>query len=146
MGKTVTVPAESGGGRWRLTAFPTQFTNEATGQTFSGTIIVGVDVSSVYRTVDGLALIDLILLAAAHDLDAVDLNRHAMTAVGRQAVKARSHGADAAIGSKPAQLREREVGPGVLRACVYAIDRDVRDAQIVIDSGVARIDREELRR
>ena len=63
VGKTVTVPAESGGGRWRLTAFPTQFTNEATGQTFSGTIIVGVDVSSVYRTVDGLALIDLILSA-----------------------------------------------------------------------------------
>jgi len=63
VGKTVTVPAESGGGRWRLTAFPTQFTNETTGQTFSGTIIVGVDVSSVYRTVDGLALIDLILSA-----------------------------------------------------------------------------------
>ena len=63
VGKTVTVPAESGGGHWLLTAFPTQFTNEATGQTFNGTIIVGVDVSSIYRTVDGLALIDLILSA-----------------------------------------------------------------------------------
>jgi two-component system OmpR family sensor kinase len=61
VGKTVTVPAQSGGGHWRLTAFLTQFTNEATGQTFSGTIIVGVDVSSVYRTLDGLALIDLIV-------------------------------------------------------------------------------------
>ena len=61
VGKTVTVPAESGGGHWRLTAFPTQFTNDATGQTFNGTIIVGFDVSSVYRTLDGLALIDLIV-------------------------------------------------------------------------------------
>jgi two-component system, OmpR family, sensor kinase len=65
VGKTVTVPAESGGGHWRLTAFPTRFTNEATGQTFNGTIIVGFDVSSVYRTLDGLALIDLIVSAVA---------------------------------------------------------------------------------
>jgi two-component system OmpR family sensor kinase len=63
VGKTVTVRAESGGGHWRLTAFPTQFTNEATGQTSNGTIIVGFDVSSVYRTLDGLALIDLIVSA-----------------------------------------------------------------------------------
>jgi two-component system OmpR family sensor kinase len=63
VGKTVTVPAESGGGHWRLTAFPAQFTNDATGQTFNGTIIVGIDVSSVYRTLDGLALIDLIVSA-----------------------------------------------------------------------------------
>jgi two-component system, OmpR family, sensor kinase len=63
VGKTVTVPAESGGGHWRLTAFPTQFTNDTTGQTVNGTIIVGFDVSSVYRTLDGLALIDLIVSA-----------------------------------------------------------------------------------
>src|SRR6266487_3385772 len=62
-GKTTTVPAQSGGGHWRLTAFPTQFTNNATGQSTTGTIIVGVDVSSVYRTLDGLALIDLIVSA-----------------------------------------------------------------------------------
>jgi two-component system, OmpR family, sensor kinase len=60
-GRTVTVPATSGGGHWRLTAFPTQFINGATGQTTSGTIIVGQDVSNVYRTLDGLALIDLIV-------------------------------------------------------------------------------------
>ena len=41
-GQTVTVPAESGGGHWRLTAFPTQFINGATGQTTTGTIIVGI--------------------------------------------------------------------------------------------------------
>src|SRR5215469_12611330 len=62
-GQTVTVPATSGGGHWRLTAFPTQFINGATGQTISGTVIVGQDVSSVYLTVDGLALIDLIVSA-----------------------------------------------------------------------------------
>jgi two-component system OmpR family sensor kinase len=62
-GQTVTVPAESGGGHWRLTAFPTQFINPATGQTTTGTIIVGTDVSSIYRTLDGLALIDLIVSA-----------------------------------------------------------------------------------
>ena len=62
-GHTVTVPATSGGGHWRLTAFPTQFTNNATGQTINGTIIAGVDVSSIYRTLDGLALIDLIVSA-----------------------------------------------------------------------------------
>jgi two-component system OmpR family sensor kinase len=61
VGRTVTVPAQSGGGHWRLTAFPTQFTNNATGQTINGTIIAGVDVSSIYRTLDGLALIDLIV-------------------------------------------------------------------------------------
>jgi len=62
-GQAVTVPAESGGGHWRLTAFPTQFINPATGQTTTGMIIVGGDVSSIYRTLDGLALIDLIVSA-----------------------------------------------------------------------------------
>jgi two-component system, OmpR family, sensor kinase len=62
-GRTTTVPTQSGGGHWRLTAFPTQFTNNATGQTINGTIIAGVDVSSIYRTLDGLALIDLIVSA-----------------------------------------------------------------------------------
>jgi two-component system OmpR family sensor kinase len=62
-GQAVTVPAESGGGHWRLTSFPTRFINGATGQTTTGTIIVGADVSSIYRTLDGLALIDLIVSA-----------------------------------------------------------------------------------
>ena len=46
-----------------MTAFPTRFINGATGQTTTGTIIVGIDVSSIYRTLDGLALIDLIVSA-----------------------------------------------------------------------------------
>jgi len=62
-GQTVTVPAQSGGGHWRLTAYPTRFINSVTGQTTTGTIIVGADVSSIYRTLDGLALIDLIVSA-----------------------------------------------------------------------------------
>ena len=62
-GHTATLPAESGGGHWRVTAFPTRFLNDVTGQTTTGTIIVGVDVSSIYRTLDGLALIDLIVSA-----------------------------------------------------------------------------------
>jgi two-component system, OmpR family, sensor kinase len=62
-GHTATLPAESGGGHWRVTSFPTRFINGVTGQTTTGTIIVGVDVSSVYRTLDGLALIDLIVSA-----------------------------------------------------------------------------------
>src|SRR5215471_9579462 len=62
-GQTVTVSATSGGGHWRLTGFPTQFIDGATGQTISGTIIVGQDVSSIYRTLDRLALIDLIVSA-----------------------------------------------------------------------------------
>jgi two-component system OmpR family sensor kinase len=60
-GHTVTVPATAGGGHWRLTAFPARFIDNTTGQTTSGTVIVGFDVSSVYRTLDGLALIDLIV-------------------------------------------------------------------------------------
>ena len=60
-GHTATLPAESGGGHWRVTAFPTRFINGVTGQTTAGTIIVGIDVSSIYRTLDGLALIDLIV-------------------------------------------------------------------------------------
>jgi two-component system, OmpR family, sensor kinase len=62
-GHTATLPAESGGGHWRVTAFPTRFINGVTGQTTTGTIILGVDVSSIYRTLDGLALIDLIVSA-----------------------------------------------------------------------------------
>jgi two-component system, OmpR family, sensor kinase len=58
-----TVPAQSGGGHWRVTAIPVRFTNDATGQSFTGTMVVGFDVSTVYRTLDGLALIDLIVSA-----------------------------------------------------------------------------------
>jgi two-component system OmpR family sensor kinase len=63
VGTNTTVPAQSGGGHWRVTAIPVQFTNEATGQSTTGTMIVGFDVSSIYRTLDGLALIDLIVSA-----------------------------------------------------------------------------------
>src|SRR5216683_5208907 len=58
----VTVPAQSGGDRWRVIAFPVQApvgTSEA-----SGTVIVGTDVSTVYSTISQLTGIDLIVSAA----------------------------------------------------------------------------------
>jgi signal transduction histidine kinase len=57
-GQTLTVPAESGGGRWRIIAFPTAFLS---GQPVSGTILAGIDVSSVYATLNELASIDLVV-------------------------------------------------------------------------------------
>jgi two-component system OmpR family sensor kinase len=58
----VTVPAQSGGDRWRVIAFPAQAqvgTSEV-----SGTVIVGTDVSTVYSTISQLTGIDLIVSAA----------------------------------------------------------------------------------
>jgi two-component system OmpR family sensor kinase len=60
-GKATTVSAQTGDGHWRLTAFPTEYSNSDTGQATTGSVIVGIDVSSVYRTLNGLALIDLIV-------------------------------------------------------------------------------------
>src|SRR5262249_6518640 len=90
--------------------------------------------------------IDLIVLAAPHDLAAVDLNRYALAAVCWQAMEAWRHGANPPVGSEPAQLCKRKISPRVFSACVRAVNRDVRDPQIMIDGGIARIDREELRR
>src|SRR6516164_2373825 len=56
-GQTLTVPAQSGGRRWRIIAFPTAFNNVVSGQLVSGTILVGTDVSSVYGTLNELASI-----------------------------------------------------------------------------------------
>ena len=60
-GQTLTVPAQSGGRRWRIIAFPTAFNNVVSGQLVSGTILVGTDVSSVYGTLNELASIDLVV-------------------------------------------------------------------------------------
>jgi two-component system, OmpR family, sensor kinase len=58
-GQTRTVPAQSGGGRWRVIAFP--ITYVTLGGTVNGTILVGTDVSNVYGTIGTLARIDLIV-------------------------------------------------------------------------------------
>jgi two-component system OmpR family sensor kinase len=60
-GQTLTVPAQSGGTRWRIIAFPTTFNNVFNGQSVSGTILIGIDVTSVYGTLNELASIDLVV-------------------------------------------------------------------------------------
>ena len=59
-GTPVTVPAQSGGDRWRVLLFRQSFQN-LTGGLTSGTVIVGVNVTSVYNTIGELARIDLIV-------------------------------------------------------------------------------------
>jgi two-component system, OmpR family, sensor kinase len=60
-GQTLTVPAQSGGARWRIIAFPAVYNDVLSGQSESGTILVGIDVSSVYGTLNELASIDLVV-------------------------------------------------------------------------------------
>jgi two-component system OmpR family sensor kinase len=60
----VTVPAESGNGRWRVVALPAKITDfNGAGSVVTGTVIVGVDVSDVYATIEQLTSIDLIVSA-----------------------------------------------------------------------------------
>ena len=59
-GQPVTVGAQSGGRRWRVIAYDQTFFNPA-GGTISGTVLAGLDVTSVYRTVDALAHIDMVV-------------------------------------------------------------------------------------
>src|SRR5438034_7427714 len=65
--------------------------------------------------------VDRVFLATAHDLPTIDLERHPMTAVGRQAMKARSDSSDPAVGRLSTQLGEREIGADVLGTCMLAI-------------------------
>ncbi|HEY6275246.1 MAG TPA: HAMP domain-containing sensor histidine kinase [Streptosporangiaceae bacterium] len=60
-GQTLTVPARSGGDRWRVIAFPTTYHDVVSGQTVSGTILVGIDVSNVYGTINELVSIDVVV-------------------------------------------------------------------------------------
>jgi two-component system OmpR family sensor kinase len=67
-GKPVTVPALSGNKMWRVIAYPdTQFVygNGIPGQEqqISGTLVVGLDVTNVYKTIDQLTSLDLIVSA-----------------------------------------------------------------------------------
>jgi two-component system OmpR family sensor kinase len=61
-GREVTVPAESGGGRWRVLILSSSFQSPNGGQ-IRGTVVVGQDVSSVYVTLGKLVAIDLIVTA-----------------------------------------------------------------------------------
>jgi two-component system OmpR family sensor kinase len=56
----VTVPAQSGGDTWRVFVLPITIEN---GNAVSGTMIVGIKVTSVYSTIDRLADLDLVVSA-----------------------------------------------------------------------------------
>jgi two-component system, OmpR family, sensor kinase len=58
----VTVSAATGGGRWRVLAIPAPYTT-ASGQTATGAIVIGFDVTSIYDTLGALDRIDLIVSA-----------------------------------------------------------------------------------
>jgi two-component system, OmpR family, sensor kinase len=59
----VTVGASSGTGRWRVVSSAATFHGPA-GQTARGTIILGIDVTTQYRTLNELTVIDLIVSGA----------------------------------------------------------------------------------
>ena len=59
VGQNVTVPAQTGGGYWRVTAF--HAVGDLNGQLVSGTIILGVDATSAYKTIRILVILDLIV-------------------------------------------------------------------------------------
>ncbi|MGH3302149.1 MAG: sensor histidine kinase [Streptosporangiaceae bacterium] len=62
-GHIITLPAQSGGGRWRVLMAPQQFSTSA-GQTISGTVVLAVDVTSVYTTIGQLFGIDVLVSLA----------------------------------------------------------------------------------
>ncbi len=59
-GQPATVTASSGPGHWRVVAYPWTF-HTVSGQAVSGTIVVGIDFSSAYRTLTELTGIDVIV-------------------------------------------------------------------------------------
>ena len=59
-GVPVTVPGESGGRKWRVVVYRQTFFTPGHGTT-SGTVLVASDVTTIFQTVDALALIDLIV-------------------------------------------------------------------------------------
>jgi two-component system OmpR family sensor kinase len=58
---SVTVPAQSGSELWRVVAYPGQTFYIGNGQQQLGTLIVGIDVTSIYNTIGNLIRIDVIV-------------------------------------------------------------------------------------
>jgi signal transduction histidine kinase len=58
-GQPVTIPAVTGGYQWRVMAFPTSYPT-LNGQ-LTGTVIVAFDVTTVYRTLNELVSVDLVV-------------------------------------------------------------------------------------
>ena len=62
-GHIITLPAQSGGGRWRVLMEPQAFST-TTGRSISGTVVLAVDVTSVYTTIGQLFGIDVLVSLA----------------------------------------------------------------------------------
>ncbi len=88
--------------------------------------------------------VDAVCLAAGNDLRTVLLERDAMAAIRRGAVKPRRNRPDAAFGGAPAQFGEGEVRARIFGCRVLAVDGDVRDAKVRVQRGIAGVDRVEL--
>src|SRR5690242_16511094 len=58
-GVPVTVPGQSGGRQWRVIAYRATFLTDQ--GPVSGTVLAAIDVTTIYRTVAALAIIDLIV-------------------------------------------------------------------------------------
>ena len=67
-----------------------------------------------------------------------------MAAIGGQAVKARRHRPDAPARGGAPQFGQGKIGAGIFGRGVLAVDRDMRDAQVVVAVGIAGIDRVEF--
>ncbi len=61
--QAITVPAQSGGDKWRVMGFPATVTNLQTGAQTTGTIILATDVTTVYNTIQKLIWVDVIVSA-----------------------------------------------------------------------------------
>ena len=60
--RPVTVGAKSGPAKWRIAGFQGfTFASPRTGQQVQGTLVVGVDVSTVYSTIERLTIIDVVV-------------------------------------------------------------------------------------
>ncbi|MHB1596480.1 MAG: sensor histidine kinase [Streptosporangiaceae bacterium] len=58
----ITVGAKSGSAKWRVAGFPGfTFESPGTGQQVQGTLVVGVDVTTVYSTIERLTIIDVVV-------------------------------------------------------------------------------------
>ena len=82
--------------------------------------------------------IDAIFATARQDVRAIDFKRMSLAAIGGDAVKAWRHRSNQACGCGAPQCRQREPAVGIIRE-LPAVDAHVRDAQIVVHRGVARI-------
>ena len=85
-----------------------------------------------------------VFAAALEQLGAVDVYRVALAAVGGCTVEALADPPDAARRSSGAKCRQRKPAAAVLHVRVFAVDRHVRDAQVMVLRGVARVDRIKL--